>query len=455
MRSIRKPAAALTAALALTGLAACSGGGEQATTPDGKTAITVVSLKPGSEPEAFAAFEEQVAQFEAANPDVDVTSQEYEWTGPTFTAQLAGGTLPTVFTVPFTDGAALVERGQLADITDQVNGFGYVDSFNPAILATAQNPDGRIFAVPTEAYGVGLQYNRTLFQQAGLDPEKPPTTWDEVRSYARQIAQTTGQAGYAEMTQDNTGGWMLTTLTYALGGRMQNEDGTQATIDNPAAAEALTRLRQMRWEDNSMGGNVLYDWSTINQEFAAGRIGMYMGGSDVYTSLVQQNGINPDDYGLAVLPLAPGSDAGLLGGGTLAAVSPTATPEQQAAAVKWIDFYYMAKLTREDAAVLDAKTLAASDQAVGVPRLPVFDRATLDEYNRWIEPYVNVPLAQMSSFTEGIFDQKLAGEPPAQAQEMYAVLDTVVQAVLSDPNADIDALLTQADADVQTILDRG
>lgn len=455
MRSIRKPAAAITVALALTGLAACSGGGEQATTPDGKTAITVVSLKPGSEPEAFAAFEEQVAQFEAANPDIDVTSQEYEWTGPTFTAQLAGGTLPTVFTVPFTDGTALVERGQLADITDDLGSFGYVDKFNPAILATAQNPEGRIFAVPTEAYGVGLQYNRTLFQQAGLDPDQPPTTWDEVRTYAQRISRTTGQAGYAEMTQDNTGGWMLTTFTYALGGRMQNADGTQATVDNPAAKEALTRLRQMRWEDNSMGGNVLYDWSTINQEFAAGKIGMYMGGSDVYTSLVQQNGINPDDYGLAVLPLAPGSEAGLLGGGTLAAVSPKATPEQRAAAVKWIDSYYLAKLTREDAAVLDAKTLAASGQAVGVPKLPVFDRATLDEYNRWIEPYVNVPLAQMSSFTEGIFDQKLAGEPPAQAQEMYAVLDTVVQAVLSDPNADIDALLTQADADVQTILDRG
>jgi ABC-type glycerol-3-phosphate transport system substrate-binding protein len=455
MGSIRKPAAALTAALVLAGLTAACSSGEQTTTPDGRTAITVVSLKPGSEPEAFAAFEEQVAQFEAANPDIDVTSQEYEWTGPTFTAQLAGGTLPTVFTVPFTDGAALVERGQLADITEHMRSFGYLDKFNPAVLATAQDREGRIFAVPTEAYGVGLQYNRTLFQQAGLDPNRPPATWDEVRTYARQIAERTGQAGYAEMTQDNTGGWMLTTLTYALGGRMQSADGTQATIDNPAAREALTRLRQMRWEDNSMGSNVLYDWSTINQDFAAGKIGMYMGGSDVYTSLKQQNDIDPADYGLAVLPLAPGADAGLLGGGTLAAVNVKATPQQQAAAAKWIDFYYMAKLTRQDAAVRDAQTLADSDQPVGVPKLPIFDRATLARYDGWIQPYVNVPLEQMSSFTDGIFDQRLAGEPPAQAQEMYAVLDTVVQAVLSDPNADIDGLLAQADADVQTILDRG
>jgi multiple sugar transport system substrate-binding protein len=459
MRSIRKPAAALAAAVVLAGLSACSGGGgeQQATTPDGKTAITVVSLKPGSEKAAFDAFDEQVRQFEAANPTIDVTTQEYEWTGPTFTAALAGGTLPTVFTVPFTDGAALVANGQLADITDPVKSFGYVDKFNQAILATGQGKDGHIYGVPTDAYGVGLQYNRALFQQAGLDPNKPPTTWDEVRADAKQIADKTGQAGYAEMTQENTGGWMLTTLTEALGGRMQvaNGDKVEATVDSPAAKDALTRLHQMRWDDNSMGANILYNWTGINQDFAAGKIGMYMGGSDVYTSLKQQNNINPDDYGLAVLPLAPGGDSGVLGGGTLAAVNVKATPEQQAAAAKWIDFYYEGKYVRQDAAVQDAKTLADSDQPVGVPKLPIFDKATLEQYNAWIKPYVNVPLGQMSSFTDGIFDQKLAGEPPAQAQEMYAVLDTVVQAVLSDQGADIDGLLKQADSDVQTIIDRG
>src|SRR5690348_17761187 len=127
MRSIRTPVAAVAAALALAGVTACSSGGEATTTPEGKTAISVVSLKPGSEPEAFAAFEAQVSQFEAANPGIDVTTQEYEWTGPTFTAQLAGGTLPTVFTVPFTDGPGLVANGQLADITPHVDALGYKD----------------------------------------------------------------------------------------------------------------------------------------------------------------------------------------------------------------------------------------------------------------------------------------------------------------------------------------
>ncbi|MFC4942302.1 ABC transporter substrate-binding protein [Pseudonocardia sp. GCM10023141] len=460
MRSIRRGASGVAAALVVAGLVAgCSGGSTAAAPaadPNAKVSISVVSLKPGSEKAAFDAFDKQVAQFEAANPNIDVTPREYEWTGPTFTAQLAGGTLPTVFTVPFTDGKSLVERGQLADITDPMKAFGYLDKFNKAVLAAGQGPDGHIYGVPTAAYCIGLQYNRALFTQAGLDPDKPPATWDEVRADAKIIAAKTGQAGYAQMTSENTGGWMLTSLTSALGGRMQVVNGakTEATVDNPGAKAALQLLHQMRWDDNAMGANFLYAWGTINQDFAAGKIGMYMGGSDVYTSLYQQNGMKPEDYGLAVLPLGTGGEAGLLGGGTLAAVNVKATPNEQAAAAKWIDFYYMSKFTKQDAAVLDAKTLADSKQPVGVPQLPIFDKATLTQYDGWIKQYVNVPLAQMTSFTNGIFSQALAGEPAAHTQEMYAALDPVVQAVLTDRNANIDTLLKQADTDVQAILDR-
>lgn len=202
-----------------------------------------------------------------------------------------------------------------------------------------------------------------------------------------------------------------------------------------------------------MGSNFLLDWGTINQAFAAGQIGMFTSGSDIYTSLVRSNEMNPDDYGLTVIPL-DGEDPGVLGGGDIAVVSPTATDEEKAAAVRWIDFYYMQKLLDEEAAQLDAKTLAASDQAVGTPVLPVLDRATYEESLTWVEEYVNVPVDQMSGFFDGIFEQTPVGEPKGKTQEIYALLDTVIQAVLTDQNADIGALLTQADKDAQAILDQ-
>jgi multiple sugar transport system substrate-binding protein len=448
MRSPKLVAATLAA---VTVLAAC--GSDEA--GDGRTVVKI-AIDPGLEQGAVDAYNERVAQFEKANPDIDLQPQEYNWEATTFTAQLAGGTLPDVFTVPFTDGRGLIERKQVADISGLVAELPYAEDFNPNVADAGRAADGKMQAVPIAAYGQALHYNRTLFTQAGLDPDDPPSTWDEVRSAAKQIAQRTGQAGYAQMTKDNTGGWILTTLDYAYGGRTEKVDGDKAesTLDTPEMREVLADLHDMRWTDNSMGANFLYDWGTINQDFAAGRIGMYVSGGGNYGQLLTQNAVKPADYGVTVLPLADDEDAGVLGGGTLAVVSANADDAVQAAAVKWIDFYYMAKLTDRDAAVLDAKTLAESKAPVGSPQLPVFDKATYDRMLEWTAEYVNVPLEQMTPYTDGMFDQPLLTEPTRSTQEVYALLDPVVQSVLTDRNADIGALLAQAEADAQALLDR-
>jgi len=312
----------------------------------------------------------------------------------------------------------------------------------------------RIYGFPRQAYAMGLHYNRTLFEQAGLDPDSPPTTWDEIREAAKTISEKTGKAGFMEMTQNNTGGWQLVAASAARGGSVQedNGDGTYtSTIANDGTTAALEFLHDLRWEDNSLGSNFLLDWGTINQEFAAGNIGMYSSGSDVYTALVRDFSLNPDDYGLTVVPVEDGG--GTLGGGDIAVVSPTVDDTTKAAAVTWIDWFYMQKLLDEDAAVKDAETLAASDQAVGTPLLPVLDRETYEESLTWIEPYINVPRDQMTPFNDGIWEQTPVGEPKGKTQEIYALLDTVVQAVLTDQNADIDALLEKADVDAQALLD--
>lgn len=452
MKSPRSVAIAGLAAVAMVGaLAACSSSGGDS---NGKTELRVATFPPGADAAAYDAFAEQEAQFEEEHPDIDIIGVEYEWEGPTFAVQLAGGSLPDVFTVPFTDSKTLLENGQLMDVTDEVEELGYSDKFNPVILDEVKDSDGRIYGFPRQAYAMGLHYNRTLFEQAGLDPDNPPTSWDEIREAAEAISEKTGKAGFMEMTQNNTGGWQLVAATAARGGSVQedNGDGTYtSTIANDATREHLEWLHDLRWEDNSLGSNFLLDWGTINQEFAAGNIGMYSSGSDVYFALVRDFSLNPDDYGLGVVPVENGG--GTLGGGDIAVVSPTVDDATKAAAVTWIDWYYMQKLLDEEAAVTDAETLAASDQAVGTPLLPVLDRETYEESLTWIEPYINVPRDQMTPFIEGVWEQTPVGEPKGKTQEIYALLDTVVQAVLTEENADIDALLEQADADAQALLD--
>ena len=435
-----------------------SAAAKNASAPAKPVTISVVSLIPGSTPAAIQQFNTQVAQFEKANPAIHLKTVEYQWTGPTFAAKLAAGTLPTVFTVPFTDARTLGDNGQLADLTAEVKTLPYYAKFNPAVIAEGTTAKGKIVALPTAAYAMALHYNRALFTQAGLDPNKPPTTWAQIAADAKLIADKTGKAGYAEMGKaDNSAGWVLTTLVYSLGGRMETGSGTKAvaTLNNPQSVTALNLLKKMRWTDNSMGANFDWGWSDINQAFAAGNVGMYINGSDVYTNLVSASNIDPKVYGVTTIPVAKNKTSGVLGGGTLVAVRPDANAPARAAAVKWIDFYYEQPLISKKQAVRNAQTLVDGKQPVGVPALPIFNKVQYDLANTWIKPYINVPQAQMKPFTTGIFNQKLIPEPAASTQAVYHALDTVVEAVLTDKNANIPQLLQQANSTAQDLISRG
>src|SRR4051794_5658829 len=193
MKSTRRSTWIAVAAAAL--LAACATVAGAATGAPKAVTISVVSLIPGSTDAAIDQFNARVAQFEKANPTIKVKPVEYQWTGPTFAAKLAAGTLPTVFEVPFTDARTLGDNGQLADLTPYVKKLPYYSKYNPAVIAEGTDSKGRIVALPKGAYAQALHYNRALFKEAGLDPNQPPTTWAQVRAYAKQIAQKTGKPG--------------------------------------------------------------------------------------------------------------------------------------------------------------------------------------------------------------------------------------------------------------------
>lgn len=458
MRSSRPTALALAGVLSIGLLAACStDDSDSPTGEDGKVKITVAGLLPTADDAAKDQLAERVAAFEEQYPDIDVETEDYEWKASTFTTQLAGGTLPNVFEIPLTDGKTLIENGQLADIDAQVRALPYGDQFNEALLANGTGDDGKVYAVPAKSiYAVALHYNRNLFEQAGLDPDQPPTTWDDVRAYAKQIHDATGVAGYAMMALDNAGGWQLAAGANSRGGVIETFDGEQytATLDDPAVAEHLQWLHDLKWEDGSLLDRTDLGWGDINTEFAAGNLAMYTSGSDVYNSLVEANGVTADwGYGLTAIPTS--GDGGALTGGTMAAVTKQSTDEQKDAAVKWIDWWYLSKLQDQDQAVADAKTRAEADpaQAVGTPVLPIFSKENYEQSMEWVAEYVNVPLENMTGYTDVMFDQELVPEASAAVQDLYAQLFPVVQAVISDEGADVDALLATADEAAQSAID--
>ncbi len=451
-----RSAAALTTCAAVLTLAACSDDADQSGgsgSGDSPVVLTVGGMPTAEKAEQLAEWERRVEEFEAANPDIDIESEETAFDAATFNALVAGGQLPTVFNVPFTEMRGLIARQQVTDLTGHLAESETLSAINPLVNEIVTD-DERVYGIPWGAYTMGLVYNRQLFEQAGLDPDDPPDTWDEVRTAAQAIEAATDAQGFASMTTQNNGGWALTTMSYGFGGTIVNEDGTEADLDGPATVEALEFLRTLRWDDEAMGSNFLLNADDTARLFAGGGAGMYVGGADAYNTMVTNNGMDPDAFGVGPLPQQD-DGIGTLSGGTVAIVKPDASEEEIQAAVRWIEFQRFEKFADEQIAKDNAEASAADGIPVGKPELPVVDRETYDRYLGWIEEFVNVPRESYTAYLDSVDTIPLVTEPAVKAQELYAILDTVVQAVLTRDDADIEALLADADAAAQSALDAG
>ncbi|MFT4282199.1 extracellular solute-binding protein [Microbacterium sp.] len=442
---------AALSALALSALTGC-----QASTPEetGPVALVIGNRPAATEEARRDLFDARVKEFQKAHPDYKITTTEDGWDAQTFAARLAAGDLPTVTGVPFTEIRGLIERGQVADITDAVTETGVIDLLNPQIVEIVTKDD-HYYGVPTSAYAMGLVYNRAVFEAAGLDPDSPPTTWDEVRAAAKTITEKTGQPGFAQVTTENQGGWVLGTEIIARGGAIVNEAGDAPTFASQQGIDALQYLHDMRWKDGSLSPNGLLSATELAQAFAAGQAGMFILQSDAYQPLTELLGFPAKDFGFAAMPTLTAGEAPVtLSGGNIDIVSPKATPAEAKAAVEWIAFAQLGRYENKEAARAYAEALASQGSAVAIPGLPVVTAERYQEYLEWVSDINTVPLANFAPYLDRVSEQSVVSEPPSRGQDIYAALDPVVQAVITDEKADIVGLLNTASDSVETLLSR-
>jgi ABC-type glycerol-3-phosphate transport system substrate-binding protein len=439
-------------------LAACSSDDGSETSGSGDSgdtvAIRVQGMPPGTDQAGQEQFTAQIEEFEAANPGVTVEATTNEYDAMTFSAQLAGGSIEDVIRVPLTEPQGLIERGQVQPITQYLEAWEHYQEFNPQVLEPLSDAGGDVYGIPRSPFALGLAYNRALFEQAALDPDQPPTTWDEVRQYAKAISEETGKAGFVHESKDGQGGWQLAMLTYAHGGELERAEGDTYVADfqNDAVRDSLKLLHEMRWTDDSMGSTQLLNQDDVVRLFAAGEIGMFMGTPGTYR-LAKQNFDMEDTshFGMAAMPQAGGNAT--LSGGEVFMVPASVPAERAEAAVKWMIFYYAEPQYDPERAAAEAEKLAEDENAaVGVPVLPMFNQDQMDQINEAIAPYVNVELENFEPYLTDLAQLELKPEPPLNAQAVYQALDPVVQAVLTEENADVDTLLADAEAEANNQL---
>ncbi len=242
-----------------------------------------------------------IADFNTANPDIHVTHLgtnfwDY-WTR--LTTATAGGIGPDVAMNDLGNVPSRANMGTIRALDDYLGDKG-LDAFWPA-TAAAVEWQGGTYALPLETDVRVLFYNKTLFAAAGLDPNSPPTTWEEL--VAASDALTKIENG--RITQLGFGPTLGNTYfpLYAMlnGEDFVAEDGG-LKFDTPAATEAL---QWMVDRQNAYGSRAMTSFSAAfsggaSDPFLSGQVAMIIQ-NNTYPGLIATYA--PDlDYGVALLP---------------------------------------------------------------------------------------------------------------------------------------------------------
>ncbi|MFI7058860.1 ABC transporter substrate-binding protein [Streptosporangium canum] len=413
---------------------------------DAPVTITVGCQPPKSNPFERKAWDEDVAAFQKLHPNITIESKDaFPCINPdTFQAKLAGGTMEDVFYVYFTDIQKIVAAGQAADISPYVGSVTKLGDLRPDVMSVFKNGD-KTYGLPRTNYSTGLVYNRKLFTQAGLDPDSPPKTWAEVQEAAKKIAGLgPGYVGFGEYSAGNTGGWHFTASLYGRGGEMVGPDGKTAAFNSPEGKAVLENLKKMRWTDNSMGAKQLLQWEDLMRMMGGGKLGMMIGAPDVVQSVNNDFKGKFDDYGVTALPEAKAS----LSGGDGYMFNPKATPEQIKAGLLWLEYHELTP----DQGQFNYERNKGQGRPVGLPTPDLYgDSAPGKQIVETRKKFATVPVEHFAPYAEASTTIQNKIEPP-KAQELYAILDVAMSAVLTRQDADIDKLLADAEAKANKVL---
>lgn len=345
-----------------------------------------------------------------------------------YATAVAGGNAPDALSLDLIFTPSLAEKGQLEDLTEWATSLPYFDALSPAHRSVGTYED-RIYGLPFAADASILLWNKTLFAEAGLDPETPPKTWAEIETFAAEINDPANDV-YGYYFSGSCGGCGIFTFTpfvWAAGGEIMSPDGKTVTLDSPELRDAIGLHRTMV-EKGLLPEGAASDPGSNFLAFQNGNIGIQALGAFAIGVFAG----NPDlDYGVTLIPNADGSaNSSFLGGENLVVTKGTApekiaviqdflefayTPERQAEAAKLGSLPVRTDIAAEALAGLDARYAEAA-KAVAIGRTPystVFNELFNDP---------NGPYAQFMA--DGMFGDDLDAAIAAAQEDMQAIVDS-------------------------------
>jgi len=364
-----------------------------------------------------------VANFEKANPDIDVTAVyagNYNDARIKAVAALQAGE-PVQTSVLFSiDIFDLINRDLIVAFDDVVQtdeDRAWLKSFTPGLMENG-TALGKTWGIPFQRSTIVMYYNKDAFRKAGLDPEAPPATWDELVSMGKKLTvKEGGDVKQWGLHIPSTGYpyWMLQALALENDQVLMNKEGNEVFFDKPGTIEALEFWKDLGAKHGIMPEGTI-DWGTLRQKFLDGSTAIMFHSTGNLTAVKKDATF---DFGVAMLPA--GKRRGSPTGGGNFYIFKNSSPEERLAALKLIKFM----TGPESSATWSIETgyLGVSEAA--------YDTKAMQDYIKSF-PYAEVARNQLK-YASAEFSTY-------ETPRVRKLLDDAIQAALIGREAPADAL---------------
>lgn len=294
------------------------------------------------------ALNELVSKFEEENPNIKIVAQ-YIPSGDALIQKLItavqSNTAPDISWLHTDFLEDLVEADAIYKIRDFMKDDTTlteedIKDIYPALIQFS-SWRGTLYSLPMEATNLALLYNKDLFRKAGLDPNKPPKTWDELYRFAKKLSIDKNNDGNFEQTgfylpiypaAGPLSGWMewqFIPFIWQAGGYIISTDQSKVLYDSEAGVKALSLWQNIFNELNLR--KFTQDFEVV---FASGKLAMAMDGPwnlPRYKDILQNI-----DWAFAPLPAGPAKSATVVGGEYLSIFKQSKHPKEAWKFLKWM-----------------------------------------------------------------------------------------------------------------------
>jgi ABC-type glycerol-3-phosphate transport system substrate-binding protein len=278
--------------------------------PSAAYAETNISFLTHWSPDTVAKLEADAAAYAKDHPDVKVTVRAVPFGDLLTTLRTSGGgangaTIAGIYNAWLPD---LAKDKLLAPIPDAMGTEVKADW--PAGIVGASSANGVLYGFPNEIDLYALNYNKKLFEAAGI--KEPPKTWDELKADAKALTdKAKGQQGFGLINSWTAGAiHPFASLLASNGGELVDADG-KPQLDSDAAKATFQLYEDMvknGWSDPTMGTSNANTTGPFLDNFVSGKTGMIIMANWWESALKSGMGDKFADIGTAPIPVGPNGD---------------------------------------------------------------------------------------------------------------------------------------------------